>query len=112
MIDKDFNDFIDSQRQVDDLLKDGIPTRQISEENSLFGQIKQLEKERVNEFRNYVASQQAENDRKERQAVIDRRQQRKHDFIVAGFSSVTSVFLTLFVEHFHKILSFVLKIFS
>lgn len=106
------NDFIDSQRQTDDLLKNGIPTGQISEEDSALGQIKQLEKERVNEFRNYVASQKAEKDRKERQAFIDRRQQQRHEFIVAGFSSVTSVFLTLFVEHFHKILSFVLKIFS
>ena len=93
-------------------LKDGLPTDQISKEDSVVGQMKRLEEQRINEFRNYVAYQQAENDRKERQAVIDRRQQRKHDFIVAGFSSVTSVLLTLFVEHFHKVLSFVLSIFS
>ena len=93
-------------------LKDGLPTDQISEEDSVVGQMKRLEEQRINEFRNYVAYQQAENDRKERQAVIDRRQQRKHDFIVTGFSSVTSVLLTLFVEHFHKVLSFVLSIFS
>lgn len=28
------NDFIDSQRQIDDLLKNGIPAAQISEEDS------------------------------------------------------------------------------
>lgn len=97
---------------MNDLLKDGLPTEQIGEEDSVVGQMKRLEEQRINEFRNYVAYQQAEDDRKERQAVIDRQKQRKHDFIVAGFSSVTSVLLTLVVEHFHKVLSFVLSIFS
>ena len=97
---------------MNDWLKDGFETCHISEEASAAGQLKKLEEKRIDELRQYVAYQQAENDRKERQAVIDRRQQRKHDFIVAGFSSVTSVLLTLFVEHFHKVLSLVLSIFS
>ena len=97
---------------MNDWLKDGFETGPISEEESAAGQLKKLEEKRINDFRNYVAYQQAENDRKERQAVIDRQKQRKHDFVVAGFSSVTSVLLTLFVEHFHKVLSFVLSIFS
>lgn len=97
---------------MNDWLKDGFKTGYISEDDSAAGQLKKLEEKHINELRQYVAYQQAENDRKERQAVIDRRQQRKHDFIVAGFSSVTSVLLTLFVEHFHKVLSFVLSIFS
>lgn len=97
---------------MNDWLKDGFETCHISEEKSAARQLKKLEEERINDFRNYVAYQQAENDRKERQAVIDRQKQRKHDFVVAGFSSVTSVLLALFVEHFHKVLSFVLSIFS
>lgn len=97
---------------MNDWLKDGFETSYISEDDSAAGQLKKLEEKRINELRQYVAYQQAENDRKERQAVIDRQKQRKHDFVVAGFSSVTSVLLTLFVEHFHKVLSFVLSIFS
>lgn len=96
---------------MNDWIKDGLPTERIREEDSVVGQMKRLEEERINDFRNYVAYQQAENDRKERQAIIDRRQQRKHDFFVAGFSSVTSVLLTLLVEHFHKVLSFILSLF-
>ncbi len=91
--------------------KDGFETGYISEEESAAGQLKKLEEKRIDELRQF-AYQQAENDRKERQAVIDRQKQRKHDFVVAVFSSVTSVLLTLFVEHFHKVLSFVLSIFS
>ena len=87
---------------MNDWLKDGFETGYISEDDSAAGQLKKLEEKRINELRQYVAYQQAENDRKERQ----------HDFLVAGFSSVTSVLLTLFVEHFHKVLSFVLSIFS
>ena len=97
---------------MNDWLKDGFETFHISEEESAAGQLKKLEEKRIDELRQYVAYQQAENDRKERQAVIDRQKQRKHDFVVAGFSSVTSVLLTLLVEHFHKVLSFVLSIFS
>jgi hypothetical protein len=97
---------------MNDWLKDGFETCHISEEESAAGQLKKLEEKRIDELRQYVAYQQAENDRKERQAVIDRQKQRKHDFVVAGFSSVTSALLTLFVEHFHKVLSFVLSIFS
>lgn len=97
---------------MNDWLKDGFETCHISEEDSTVGKLKRLEEKRIDELRQYVAYQQAENDRKERQAVIDRQEQRKHDFLVAGFSSVTSVLLTLFVEHFHKVLSFVLSIFS
>lgn len=97
---------------MNDWLKDGFETGYISEDDSAAGQLKKLEEMRIDELRQYVAYQQAENDRKERQAVIDRQKQRKHDFVVAGFSSVTSVLLTLFVEHFHKVLSFVLSIFS
>ena len=97
---------------MNDWLKDGFETGYISEDDSAAGQLKKLEEKRIDEHRQYVAYQQAENDRKERQAVIDRQKQRKHDFVVAGFSSVTSVLLTLFVEHFHKVLSFVLSIFS
>ena len=97
---------------MNDWLKDGFETSYFSEDDSAAGQLKKLEEKRINELRQYVAYQQAENDRKERQAVIDRQKQRKHDFVVAGFSSVTSVLLTLFVEHFHKVLSFVLSIFS
>lgn len=97
---------------MNDWLKDGFETGYISEDDSATGQLKKLEEKHINELRQYVAYQQAENDRKERQAVIDRQKQRKHDFVVAGFSSVTSVLLTLLVEHFHKVLSFVLSIFS
>ena len=97
---------------MNDWLKDGFETFHISEEESAAGQLKKLEEKRIDELRQYVAYQQAENDRKERQAVIDRQKQRKHDFVIAGFSSVTSVLLTLLVEHFHKVLSFVLSIFS
>lgn len=97
---------------MNDWLKDGFETGYISEEEPAAGQLKKLEEKRIDELRQYVAYQQAENDRKERQAVIDRQKQRKHDFVVAGFSSITSVLLTLFVEHFHKVLSFVLSIFS
>lgn len=97
---------------MNDWLKAGFETGYISEDDSAAGQLKKLEEKRINELRQYVAYQQAENDRKERQAVIDRQKQRKHDFVVAGFSSVTSVLLTLLVEHFHKVLSFVLSIFS
>ena len=97
---------------MNDWLKDGFETCHISEEASAAGQLKKLEEKRIDELRQYVAYQQAENDRNERQAVIDRQKQRKHDFVVAGFSSVTSVLLTLLVEHFHKVLSFVLSIFS
>ena len=97
---------------MNDWLKDGFETVYISEDDSAAGQLKKLEEKRIDELRQYVAYQQAENDRKERQAVIDRQKQRKHDFVVAGFSSVTSVLLTLLVEHFHKVLSFVLSIFS
>ena len=97
---------------MNDWLTDGFETCHISEEDSTVGKLKRLEEKRIDELRQYVAYQQAENDRKERQAVIDRQEQRKHDFLVAGFSSVTSVLLTLFVEHFHKVLSFVLSIFS
>lgn len=97
---------------MNDWLKDGFETGYISEDDSASGQLKKLEEKRIDELRQYVAYQQAENDRKERQAVIDRQKQRKHDFVVAGFSSVTSVLLTLLVEHFHKVLSFVLSIFS
>lgn len=97
---------------MNDWLKDGFKTGYISEDDSAAGQLKKLEEKHINELRQYVAYQQAENDRKERQAVIDRQKQRKHDFVVAGFSSVTSVLLTLLVEHFHKVLSFVLSIFS
>ena len=97
---------------MNDWLKDGFETCHIREEESAAGQLKKLEEKRIDELRQYVAYQQAENDRKERQAVIDRQKQRKHDFVVAGFSSVTSVLLTLLVEHFHKVLSFVLSIFS
>lgn len=97
---------------MNDWLKDGFETFRISEEESAAGQLKKLEEKRIDELRQYVAYQQAENDRKERQAVIDRQKQRKHDFVIAGFSSVTSVLLTLFVEHFHKVLSLVLSIFS
>ena len=97
---------------MNDWLKDGFETGYISEDDSATGQLKKLEEKRIDELRQYVAYQQAENDRKERQAVIDRQKQRKHDFVVAGFSSVTSVLLTLLVEHFHKVLSFVLSIFS
>ena len=97
---------------MNDWLKDGFETVYISEDDSADGQLKKLEEKRIDELRQYVAYQQAENDRKERQAVIDRQKQRKHDFVVAGFSSVTSVLLTLLVEHFHKVLSFVLSIFS
>ena len=97
---------------MNDWLKDGLETGYISEDDSATGQLKKLEEKHINELRQYIAYQQAENDRKERQAVIDRQKQRKHDFVVAGFSSVTSVLLTLLVEHFHKVLSFVLSIFS
>lgn len=97
---------------MNDWLKDGFETGYISEDDSATGQLKKLEEKHINELRQYVAYQQAENDRKERQAVIDRQKQRKHDFVVSGFSSVTSVLLTLLVEHFHKVLSFVLSIFS
>lgn len=97
---------------MNDWLKDWFETVYISEDDSAAGQLKKLEEKRIDEIRQYVAYQQAENDRKERQAVIDRQKQRKHDFVVAGFSSVTSVLLTLLVEHFHKVLSFVLSIFS
>lgn len=97
---------------MNDWLKDGFETGHISEDDSAAGQLKKLEEKHIDELRQYVAYQQAENDRKERQAVIDRQKQRKHDFVVAGFSSVTSVLLTLLVEHFHKVLSFVLSIFS
>lgn len=97
---------------MNDLLKGGLETGYISEDDSAAGQLKKLEEKRIDELRQYVAYQQAENDRKERQAVIDRQKQRKHDFVVAGFSSVTSVLLTLLVEHFHKVLSFVLSILS
>ena len=97
---------------MNDWLKDGFETGYISEDDSADGQLKKLEEKRIDEIRQYVAYQQAENDRKERQAVIDRQKQRKHDFVVAGFSSVTSVLLTLLVEHFHKVLSFVLSILS
>lgn len=97
---------------MNDWLKDRFETGYISEDDSATGQLKKLEEKHINELRQYVAYQQAENDRKERQAVIDRQKQRKHDFVVAGFSSVTSVLLTLLVEHFHKVLSFVLSIFS
>ena len=97
---------------MNDWLKDGFETVYISEDDSAAGQLKKLEEKRIDELRQYVAYQQAENDRKERQAVIDRQKQRKHDFVIAGFSSVTSVLLTLLVEHFHKVLSFVLSIFS
>lgn len=97
---------------MNDWLKAGFETGYISEDDSAAGQLKKLEEKRIDELRQYVAYQQAENDRKERQAVIDRQKQRKHDFVVAGFSSVTSVLLTLLVEHFHKVLSFVLSIFS
>ena len=97
---------------MNDWLKDGFETGYISEDDYAAGQLKKLEEKRIDEIRQYVAYQQAENDRKERQAVIDRQKQRKHDFVIAGFSSVTSVLLTLFVEHFHKVLSFVLSIFS
>ena len=97
---------------MNDWLKDGFETGYISEDDSAAGQLKKLEEKRIDELRQYVAYQQAKNDRKERQAVIDRQKQRKHDFVVAGFSSVTSVLLTLLVEHFHKVLSFVLSIFS
>ena len=97
---------------MNDWLKNGLETGYISEDDSADGQLKKLEEKRIDELRQYVAYQQAENDRKERQAVIDRQKQRKHDFVVAGFSSVTSVLLTLLVEHFHKVLSFVLSIFS
>ena len=97
---------------MNDWLKDGFETGHISEDDSASVQLKKLEEKRIDELRQYVAYQQAENDRKERQAVIDRQKQRKHDFVVAGFSSVTSVLLTLLVEHFHKVLSFVLSIFS
>ncbi len=97
---------------MNDWLKGGFETGYISEDDSAAGQLKKLEEKRIDELRQYVAYQQAENDRKERQAVIDRQKQRKHDFVVAGFSSVTSVLLTLLVEHFHKVLSFVLSIFS
>ena len=97
---------------MNDWLKDGLETGYISEDDSATGQLKKLEEKHINELRQYIADQQAENDRKERQAVIDRQKQRKHDFVVAGFSSVTSVLLTLLVEHFHKVLSFVLSIFS
>lgn len=97
---------------MNDWLKDGFETGYISEDDSAAGQLKKLEEKHIDELRQYVAYQQAENDRKERQAVIDRQKQRKHDFVVAGFSSVTSVLLTLLVEHFHKVLSFVLSIFS
>ena len=97
---------------MNDWLKGGLETGYISEDDSAAGQLKKLEEKRIDEIRQYVAYQQAENDRKERQAVIDRQKQRKHDFVVAGFSSVTSVLLTLLVEHFHKVLSFVLSILS
>ena len=97
---------------MNDWLKDGFETGYISKDDSAAGQLKKLEEKRIDEIRQYVAYQQAENDRKERQAVIDRQKQRKHDFVIAGFSSVTSVLLTLLVEHFHKVLSFVLSIFS
>ena len=97
---------------MNDWLKDGLEAGYISEDDSAAGQLKKLEEKRIDELPQYVAYQQAENDRKERQAVIDRQKQRKHDFVVAGFSSVTSVLLTLLVEHFHKVLSFVLSIFS
>ena len=97
---------------MNDWLKGGLETGYISEDDSAAGQLKKLEEKRIDELPQYVAYQQAENDRKERQAVIDRQKQRKHDFVVAGFSSVTSVLLTLLVEHFHKVLSFVLSIFS
>ena len=97
---------------MNDWLKGGLETGYISEDDSAAGQLKKLEEKRIDEIRQYVAYQQAENDRKERQAVIDRQKQRKHDFVVAGFSSITSVLLTLLVEHFHKVLSFVLSIFS
>lgn len=97
---------------MNDWLKDGFEIGYISEDDSAARQLKKLEEKRIDELRQYVAYQQAENDRKERQAVIDRQKQRKHDFVVAGFSSVTSVLLTLLVEHFHKVLSFVLSIFS
>ena len=97
---------------MNDWLKGGLETGYISEDDSAAGQLKKLEEKRIDELRQYVAYQQAENDRKERQAVIDRQKQRKHDFVVAGFSSVTSVLLTLLVEHFHKVLSFVLSILS
>ena len=97
---------------MNDWLKGGLETGYISEDDSAAGQLKKLEEKRIDELPQYVAYQQAETDRKERQAVIDRQKQRKHDFVVAGFSSVTSVLLTLLVEHFHKVLSFVLSIFS
>ena len=97
---------------MNDWLKDRLEPGYISDDDSAAGQLKKLEEKRIDELRQYVAYQQAENYRKERQAVIDRQKQRKHDFVVAGFSSVTSVLLTLLVEQFHKVLSFVLSIFS
>ena len=81
---------------MNDWLKDGFETCHISEEESAAGQLKKLEEKRIDELRQYVAYQQAENDRKERQAVIDRQQQRKHDLLVAGYTSVTSDLLTMY----------------
>ena len=79
---------------MNDWLKDGFETGYISEDYSAAGQLKKLEEKRIDELRQYVAYQQAENDRKERQAVIVEQFVCSHQFSQPFFIILCRVFIT------------------
>ena len=53
------------------------------------------------------AEQKAEKETDKAQAVEDKRQDRKHDYLVAFFSAVTGSLLTLLFEHVSEIITFI-----
>lgn len=66
----------------------------------------------TDEFRDYIADQKTKQADAERQAMIDRRKDRHHDYWVAIFSTFVGAVVTLLVEHFREVVEFVRKLTS
>lgn len=53
------------------------------------------------------AQQAAEKEADKAQAVKDKRQDRKHDYLVAFFGSVAAFLLTLLFQHINEVVAFI-----
>ena len=60
--------------------------------------------------RQHDSDEHAEKEKARSQSVEDQRKQRRHDYLVAAFSAIFGVLLTLLVEHFNQLVAFIVNL--
>lgn len=72
----------------------------------LFAETQRLRQDLEQQRSDEAARQKAQHDDTQRQAALDRKKDRLHDYMVAIFSAVIGIAVTLIVEHFTDIIAF------